>query len=59
MTFIASLSLATLGTVVPALALQPASGLDYAALAILGAVLYRAAYDLTSRLAFRSTRAHA
>jgi len=59
MTLITSLSLATLGTVVPALALQPASGLDYAALAILGAVLYRAAHDLTARLAFRSSTANA
>jgi len=49
MTFATSSFLAALGTVVPALALQPSSGLDFAALAVLAAVLFKAAHDITGR----------
>jgi len=46
MTTLSSLLIAAIGTLAPAYVVQPESLVDYAALAILGVILFRFTHDL-------------
>ena len=51
MSLLSSLALATLGSILPALAVRPESAVDYAAFAVLGAVLFRLVSEFRVRRA--------
>lgn len=53
MTLISSFLLATLGTLAPAYVIQPATGVEFAALAVLAAVLFQFSHELLNGRALR------